>query len=501
MRGGRGAGVAAASRAAATARASAAIEHGHADRGPDLDVDPPGRPIDTAHVGNGSRHAAESIVADADVLVVGGGLAGLVAARDLTEAGPARHRPRGARPARRADLDDDASRAPTSMSSSAAPGSIPRASRRSPPRSSATASRCAPTASRASGSSSPAGSVTRARAATPACATRSRPSTPRSRRSGDGSPMATARPALERLADLDVSVTEWLARQSVPTALARRRCWPSPRRWAAADPSELAFLPLVLDAIDNGYAIDAGWSEIGVSFVGGTRDARRCARRRPRCPARAHRGRDRGRRRRGDGPPRRWRTADRPCRDRRPAAQRLARRRVRPAADRRQGAARPTRGHAGHSSKVLAVARNIPDGLGRDRLGRAAPGDLLDGRRGRRRRAAARRLRRPRRPIDPNDRDAVTDAIRRYVPDAEIVAHGGHDWNADRFSKGAWFAPPAGWHRTTMGEDLEAPVGRRRVRGRRPARGRRRAGSKARSRAAAARRSGSPRCSPRAVSA
>ena len=53
-----------------------------------------------------------------------------------------------------------------------------------------------------------------------------------------------------------------------------------------------------------------------------------------------------------------------------------------------------------------------------------------------------------------------TDAVRRYAPDARIIASGGHDWNADPFSKGTWFAPPVGWRAITAGEDLESPVGR-----------------------------------------
>ena len=51
-------------------------------------------------------------------------------------------------------------------------------------------------------------------------------------------------------------------------------------------------------------------------------------------------------------------------------------------------------------------------------------------------------------PLDPADRAAVTDAVRAFIADAEVVAHGGHDWNADRFSRGVWFAEPPGWHGT-----------------------------------------------------
>ncbi len=263
--------------------------------------------------------------------------------------------------------------------------------------------------------------------------------------------------APERLADLDVSVTDWLARQTVPTA-SRDGLLAFAAAMGGADPSTLAFLPLVLDAVDNGYAIDAGWSEIGVSFVGGTRrlvdaladglDVRL------RHIVTAIEDGDGGVTVRLDGggrlaghaaivalPLNVWRdVAFDP-----------------PMAGGKAGAAE--HGHAGRSSKVLAVARHVPDGLAG--IGWGAPlqalfsmGDVgADGEQLLVGFGAA-----P--PIDPNDRDAVTDAIRRYVPDAEIVANGGHDWNADRFSKGVWFAPPVGWTRITMGEDLEAPVGR-----------------------------------------
>ena len=263
--------------------------------------------------------------------------------------------------------------------------------------------------------------------------------------------------ALERLADLDVSVTDWLATQSVPPASSDAML-----AFAAAmgggRPSELAFLPLVLDGIDNGYAIDAGWSEIGLSFVGGTRTlvdalARGLDIRRGHIVAGIDSAGDEvtvrldgGRRLTGRAavvalPLNVWRdVAFDP-----------------PLTGGKAGAAE--HGHAGHSSKVLAIARRIPDGLAG--IGWGVPlqaifsmgpagdggGQLLVGFGGDH-------------PIDPNDRATVTDGIRRYVPDAEIVAHGGHDWNADRFSRGTWFAPPAGWHRTTMGEDLEAPIGR-----------------------------------------
>ena len=114
-------------------------------------------------------------------------------------------------------------------------------------------------------------------------------------------------------------------------------------------------------------------------------------------------------------------------------------------------------GHPGRSSKVLAIARNVPDGFAGGgwgtglnalvSMGDVAGGRLLAGFS-------------PMQLLDPADREAVADAVRAFIPDAEVVAHGGHDWNADRFSRGVWFAEPPGWQRTIGGEDLEAPVGR-----------------------------------------
>ena len=145
---------------------------------------------------------------------------------------------------------------------------------------------------------------------------------------------------------------------------------------------------------------------------------------------------------------------------------------------------------------MLAIARNVPDGFAAGgwgtplnalvSMGDVDGGRLLAGFAGVR-------------PLDTSDRSAVTDAVRAFIPDAEIVAHGGHDWNADRFSRGAWFAEPPGWQRTIEGEDLEAPLGRWRSPGV-TSRGPAPAGSRARSPAVHARPRGSVSCSPRAGS-
>jgi monoamine oxidase len=225
-------------------------------------------------------------------------------------------------------------------------------------------------------------------------------------------------------------------------------------------PSELAFLPMIVDSIDNGYALDSGWSEIGVSFVDGTAalvaavGAGLDVRLDHVVTAIDHTG-DLVTIHLEDGgtltaravvvalPLNVWRdVAFDP-----------------PLTGGKAGAA--AHGHAGHSSKILAIARDTPEtmsGIGwgvplqaifsMGEVGAPGSGErLLVGFAGAE-------------PIDANDRAEVTEAVRAYAPDAQVLAHGGHDWNADRFSRGTWFAPPVGWERITQGEDLEASVGR-----------------------------------------
>jgi monoamine oxidase len=40
--------------------------------------------------------------------------------------------------------------------------------------------------------------------------------------------------------------------------------------------------------------------------------------------------------------------------------------------------------------------------------------------------------------FDPADGESVTGAIRAFWPEAEILAHAHHDWNADSFARGTW---------------------------------------------------------------
>ncbi|MFL5767713.1 MAG: FAD-dependent oxidoreductase [Actinomycetota bacterium] len=61
--------------------------------------------------------------------------------------------------------------------------------------------------------------------------------------------------------------------------------------------------------------------------------------------------------------------------------------------------------------------------------------------------------------IDPTEPAAVDEALKEYLPDSEVLRSDGHDWNADPFSRGAWFSPRPGWD-TRGGGSLMAPEGR-----------------------------------------
>ncbi|ULR50248.1 flavin monoamine oxidase family protein [Streptomyces deccanensis] len=42
--------------------------------------------------------------------------------------------------------------------------------------------------------------------------------------------------------------------------------------------------------------------------------------------------------------------------------------------------------------------------------------------------------------LDPHDQAAVTRAVQEFLPEAEVLAVDAHDWNADEFSQGTWMA-------------------------------------------------------------
>ena len=58
---------------------------------------------------------------------------------------------------------------------------------------------------------------------------------------------------------------------------------------------------------------------------------------------------------------------------------------------------------------------------------------------------------------DPRDPGVVEKALRTYLPECRVTAADSHDWNADPFSKGAWLAWPPGW--IEFSEELPLPEG------------------------------------------
>lgn len=62
--------------------------------------------------------------------------------------------------------------------------------------------------------------------------------------------------------------------------------------------------------------------------------------------------------------------------------------------------------------------------------------------------------------LDPADVDAWEAALRVYAPEARVRAIDTYNWNADPYSNGAWVAAPAGWESGGVLDALAAPHGR-----------------------------------------
>ena len=62
--------------------------------------------------------------------------------------------------------------------------------------------------------------------------------------------------------------------------------------------------------------------------------------------------------------------------------------------------------------------------------------------------------------LDPTDAAAVETALRAYAPEARVLATHAHDWNADPWSRGGWANPPVGWAGRGIIERLAVPHGR-----------------------------------------
>jgi monoamine oxidase len=59
--------------------------------------------------------------------------------------------------------------------------------------------------------------------------------------------------------------------------------------------------------------------------------------------------------------------------------------------------------------------------------------------------------------LDVTDAEA---ALRAYAPGARVLATHTHDWNADPWARGGWMLPPVGWQRAGIVERLTTPHGR-----------------------------------------
>jgi len=113
-------------------------------------------------------------------------------------------------------------------------------------------------------------------------------------------------------------------------------------------------------------------------------------------------------------------------------------------------------GHAGTSTKVLAVVEGMTEGLlmvgwpaalqAAFALEPTAEGSLVVGFS-------------VTGEIDPTDPASVEAALKVYVPDCHVVRSDGHDWIADPWSKGTWWAPAPGW-RGIDRDELARPLGR-----------------------------------------
>jgi monoamine oxidase len=62
--------------------------------------------------------------------------------------------------------------------------------------------------------------------------------------------------------------------------------------------------------------------------------------------------------------------------------------------------------------------------------------------------------------VDARDRGALERALRAYAPDAQVTDSRWHDWNADPWARGGWLTPPVGWESAGVLERLAAPHGR-----------------------------------------
>jgi len=261
---------------------------------------------------------------------------------------------------------------------------------------------------------------------------------------------------LRALADVDVSVPAWLAGLGVSSA-AEAALLSFAGAVGGGDPARLGALALILDTIQSGWRLDELWRDVGRSFTDGSVALVRALAAgldvRSGHVVRRVRQDSTGVDVTVDGgatlvaaaavialPLDVWRGVA-----------------FEPALSVPKMRAAKT-GHPGHASKVVAIVRGIPDGF--TAVGWGVPFQAM---------VAVRPIGPDARlvvgfgsagPVDGNDRSAVEAAVRAFAPDAEVIAHGMHDWSADPFAGGAWCAIPPGWLTDGTFAALERPEGR-----------------------------------------
>lgn len=263
-------------------------------------------------------------------------------------------------------------------------------------------------------------------------------------------------PDLTPFLDLDIPVDSWLERTHVPDEASSYM-----RAFAAAmgggDPRHLSMLGIVLDAAQEGYRFDDAFSDLGSFFADGTTSLVRAIETQAAIDVRL------------TSPVVRVRASETDVTaDIAGGGEVRARAAVvalplhvwvdvafdPPLGTHKRAAA--IMGHAGSTTKVLAIAADVADTaiaagwpapLQAIVVGDEVPGGrLLTGFSGTRE-------------IRADDREAVERAVRRFMPDATIVAADGHDWAIDPYAKGTWFGPKPGWY---VSDDAgrRAPEGR-----------------------------------------
>jgi monoamine oxidase len=113
--------------------------------------------------------------------------------------------------------------------------------------------------------------------------------------------------------------------------------------------------------------------------------------------------------------------------------------------------------HPGRMRKTWMVVDGIPDdlyasGWGTDFVQAFPEGSEPDG-------AVAIGMCAPPSDLDPRDPRAVEAAMRQFAPGARVLATDVHDWRADPFAKGGWYVPPPGVL-STFHSALGRPEGR-----------------------------------------